>query len=633
MSAEARIPLTSISPDADRIASLQSLFPEAFTEGKVDFERLKQALGESIQTDRERYGLNWAGKSDAIHVLQSLSVGTLQPQREESVNFDTTENLIIEGDNLEVLKLLQKSYFGKVKMIYIDPPYNTGNEFIYPDNFREGLEDYLRFSGQMSAEGTATTNNKETDGRYHSKWLSMMYPRLFLAKNLLREDGVIFVSIDDHELHNLRLMMNEVFGEENFLANVVWQKKYAPSNDTVDFSYMHDYIMVYGKARPYNDAGKAIALLGRMDRTEEQNKLYKNPDNDERGLWRTDNYLCNKSADERPNLYYPIIHPKTGEEIWPNRSAVWRYSKDRHARNVSENRVWWGLTQDNKVPAYKRLFSEVRGIVSDTWWTHKDCGHNDEAKKQLKALFPDTSITFDTPKPSRLIKRMVKLASPDDGAGDDIILDFFAGSGTTAQAVLELNQEDGGRRKFVLVQLPENTADKQFPTIATITRERVRRAIKRMNDSDAARLLPGDENTPDRGFKAFTLAASNFKIWEDEQQTDQDAIARQLELFADNLLPDAAPENILFEILLKAGFDLNISRTEIMVAGHPVQSIAGGHLLVCLERVLSRAVVDGMIAQKPSSVICLDEAFHGDDALLTNTLLQMQDGGIIFQTI
>jgi adenine-specific DNA-methyltransferase len=445
MSSEVRLPLSSVAPNAERLAALKTLFPEAFTEGKIDFERLKQALGASIQTVRERYSLNWAGRTHAINALQSLSVGTLQQAREESVGFDTTEHLIIEGDNLEVLKLLQKSYFGKVKMIYIDPPYNTGNEFIYPDNFREGLEDYLKFSGQMSAEGTATTSNKETNGRYHSKWLSMMYPRLFLAKNLLRDDGVIFVSIDDHEVYNLRLMMNEIFGEENFLATIVWQKKYAPSNDTVDFSATHDYVMVYGKVRPYNGSGKAIALLGRVDRTEEQNKLYKNPDNDQRGDWASDNYLCNKSAEQRPNLYYPIIHPKTGNEIWPDRTAVWRYSQERHAQNVRENRVWWGLEQENQVPRYKRFLSEVQGVVSDTWWIHKDSGHNDEAKKQLKALFPDTSITFDTPKPSRLIKRIVKLASPDDAAGDDIILDFFAGSGTTAQAVLELNNEDGKR--------------------------------------------------------------------------------------------------------------------------------------------------------------------------------------------
>lgn len=638
MSSDVRIPLVSSSPDVGRVEALKVLFPEAFTEGRVDFDRLKQALGQAVQSDRERYGLNWAGKSQAIQALQSLSVGTLRPMREESVNFDTTENLIIEGDNLEVLKLLQKSYFGKVKMIYIDPPYNTGNEFIYPDNFREGLEDYLKYSGQMSAEGTATTSNKETDGRFHSKWLSMMYPRLFLAKNLLREDGVIFVSIDDHEVHNLRLLMNEIFGEENFLATIVWQKKYAPSNDTVDFSATHDYVMVYGRARQYSTAGKAIALLGRTSRTEEQNKIYKNPDNDDRGEWTSGDYTCNKSAEQRPNLFYPIIHPRNGNEIWPDRSAVWRYSQERHNQNVTENRIWWGSNQENEVPRYKRFLSEVQGVVSDTWWAYKDSGHNDEAKKQLKLLFADSAITFDTPKPSRLIKRIIKLASPDDVAGDDIILDFFAGSGTTAQAVLEQNREDGGNRKFILIQLPEMIESTQFPTIAHITRDRVRRVIARMDEGTASNLpfnlpLDGDATT-DVGFKALRLTASNFKTWEaGEGESDAEAIAARLDLFVANLLPDATPENILFEILIKAGYDLNVDREEIRVGGQAVYSVGGGEHLICLERDLRRETLAGMIERKPRNVICLDEAFHGDDALLTNTLLQMQDAGILFQTI
>ena len=277
---ETRMPLNSLSPNADRLAELKALFPEAFAEGKIDFDRLKQALGEAVQTDRERYGLNWAGKTNAIHALQSLSVGTLKPDRKESVNFDTTENLIIEGDNLEVLKLLQKSYFGKVKMIYIDPPYNTGNEFIYPDNFREGLDDYLKYSGQLSAEGTATTSNKETDGRYHSKWLSMMYPRLFLAKNLLRDDGAIFVSIDDHEVHNLRLLMNEIFGEDNFVASFVWQKRYSRDNRPT-VGAVHDYIVLYAK-----NSGRFAETRSLLPPDEESMAVYRNPNNDPKGRWR-----------------------------------------------------------------------------------------------------------------------------------------------------------------------------------------------------------------------------------------------------------------------------------------------------------------------------------------------------------
>ena len=316
---EDRLPLTSQDVLADKIEALRELLPEVFAEGKVDFERLKQALGESIDEGRERYGLSWAGKSEAIRNLQAQSVGTLTPLPEESVNFETTENIFIEGDNLEVLKLLQKSYHSQIKMIYIDPPYNRGGEFIYPDNFREGLEDYLRYSGQKSDEGIKLTTKAETNGRYHSKWLSMMYPRLCLARNILCQEGVIFISIDDNEVHDLRLIANEIFGEENFVACICWQKKYAPSNDTVDFSATHDFVLVYAKQRKFLESGKLVPLLSKVERTEEQNKLYKNPDNDSRGLWASDNYLCNKSIEQRPNLYYPIIHPRTGEEIYPSR--------------------------------------------------------------------------------------------------------------------------------------------------------------------------------------------------------------------------------------------------------------------------------------------------------------------------
>lgn len=501
MTDETKLPLTTPNPADDLLAQLRAAAPQIFSEGKIDLDKFKAALGEHIEPRIERYGLNWAGKSDAFRNVQQPSVGTLLPMPDASVDWDSTENLIIEGDNLEVLKLLQKPYHGKVKMIYIDPPYNTGNEFIYPDNFREGLDDYLRYSGQVSEAGIKQSTNTETSGRFHSKWLNMMYPRLFLARNLLRDDGVIFVSIDDNEVHNLRILMNEVFGEENFMANICWQKRYAPSNDTVDFSPTHDFIVVYGKNRRYTDAGKAIALLGKTERTEEQNKMYRNPDNDPRGAWRADNYLCNKTADQRPNLYYAIIHPKTGKEILPNRTAVWRYSQERHEKNVKENRVWWGLEQDNSVPAYKRFLSEVGGIVADTWWQFKDSGHNDEAKKQIKELFPDAHSVFDTPKPPRLIGRMLKLTTNhEDEDLPDIVLDFFAGSGTTGQAVLEQNEADGGNRKFILVQLPEPVGaassrddrgqeaapTRDYSTIADITRERVRRVIRKLQAQPAS---------------------------------------------------------------------------------------------------------------------------------------------------
>ncbi|MFM2296195.1 MAG: hypothetical protein RLZZ350_2608, partial [Verrucomicrobiota bacterium] len=473
---EIKLPLTSRDVSAERLVHLRELFPEAFTEGKLDLKKFPQLLGDAATDAPERYGLSWSGKSEAIRNIQTLTSGTLLPARDESVNFDTTENLIIEGDNLETLKLLQGGYHGRVKMIYIDPPYNTGNEFIYPDNFKEGLADYLRFSGQVSGEGIKLATNTETDGRYHSKWLTMMYPRLFLARNLLREDGVIFVSIDDHEVHNLRAVMNEIFGEENFVANIVWQKKYSVSNDDTGVGTMHDYIVAYSKSDEFE--------RGLFPRTEEQASRFSNPDNDPRGDWASGEYISGKSKEQRPTLWYSIRHPKTKEEIWPPPHAVWRYSKEKHLQIEKEHRLFWGAEQNYRIPRLKRYKSEAKdGVVPSTWWPHGEAGHNDAASKELAALMEQPK-TFDNPKPTSLLKRLLDLA---DSQTTDLILDFFGGSGTTAQAVMELNVQDGGNRKFILVQLPEPTERKDFPTIADITKERVRRVIKKLETEIAAK--------------------------------------------------------------------------------------------------------------------------------------------------
>lgn len=622
MPSDSRLPLTSNSPNAERLSALKTLYPEAFTEDKVDFERLKQALGDDVQTDRERYGLSWAGKSDAIHVLQSLSVGTLQPMREDSVEFDATENLIIEGDNLEVLKLLQKSYFGKVKMIYIDPPYNTGNEFIYPDNFREGLEDYLKFSGQLSAEGTATSSNRETDGRYHSKWLSMMYPRLFLAKNLLREDGVIFISIDDNEVHNLRLLMNEIFGEENYLQAIIWKRHGGGSNDSKYFAVEHEYILAYAKNKD-SMANKLRVPLNESDRLAYQGR-------DEHykvlGPYKTKSLVASRPDSPRPNLRYKITAPDNTEI-----SSEWRWEKERFDDAYKNNKAIIRKDRaDNWQVEYKIYLNgddDERTKVPRSLLTELE--RNSEGRGQLREALGDDGV-FNNPKPTGLVKYFSELSTHEN----DIILDFFAGSGTTAQAVLELNKADGGNRKFILVQLPEKTENAEFPTIAHITRERVRRVIAKMNAADSAKLDLTTGDKQDRGFKAFRLAASNFKIWQGaEGAGDDDALSAQLDLFAENLLPEASPESVLFEILLKSGYDLNAPREEILVAGQAVSSIAGGQLLICLERNISRETLQGMIRLDPAGVVCLDEAFHGDDALLTNFVLQMQDADIIFNTI
>ena len=399
-----KFPLESMDVAEEKRRQLKQLFPEAFTEARdaktgelkhsVDWEKLKASLGEVLEREGERFGLSWPGKSNLLKVIQQPSVGTLKPCREESVNFDETENLFIEGDNLEVLKLLQKSYFGKVKMIYIDPPYNTGNEFVYPDNFTESLETYLQYTGMVDSHGRKFSTNSYTEGRYHSKWLNMMYPRLFLARNLLADDGVILISIDDNEAKNLRSICDEIYGEENFVANIVWQKKYAVSNDDPGIAPMHDHILVYRQSDSFS--------RNLLPRVEKQLQRYKNLDNDPRGDWSSDNYVSNKSRSERPTLWYPIIHPKTGEEVWPSEDAVWRYSIDKHNQMVKENRLYWGPDMNYEKPRLKRFLSEIQdGVVPSTWWPFTEVGHNDEGQKETGRLIGKK--IFSTPMPKTVV--------------------------------------------------------------------------------------------------------------------------------------------------------------------------------------------------------------------------------------
>ncbi len=628
------------TPDGqqERLQELKRLFPDLFDgEGQLKLDDLKQLVGEAVH-NKERYDFTWSGKRNAKQAAYSPTTAALTYGETRSVNPDKADgNLIIEGENLESLKCLLAAYRGAVKCIYIDPPYNTGKDFVYSDNYNEERKAYWEQTGGVEA-GIKVDTNPDSDGRYHSNWLNMIYPRLLLARQLLKDDGVIFVSIDDNEVHNLRKVMDEVFGEENFLACVCWQKKYAPSNDTEDFSPMHDFIIVYCKERKYTDSGKVIGILRRLDRTEEQNKLYKNPDNDPRGLWRTDNYLCNKTADQRPNLYYPIIHPKTGEEIWPNRNAVWRYSKERHELNARENRIWWGATKDNAVPAYKRFLNDVSGVITTTWWTHQDAGHNDEAKKESRNLLCDIGVDFDTPKPVRLIKRILKLAtSPSEkpdavlGVNDvtatyqvegqvetllnekEIVLDFFAGSGTTAQAVLELNKEDNGNRQFILVQLPEQIkADSAgFKKISDITIERVKRVVNGY----------GDNPEPlDAGFSVYQLTKSHFPRvdFKPDPEVSEAENLQRLEAYISEkeaqLIGLFEPHEIRDEVLLKNGFRLNYRlQAQPQFTANSVSLADDGEksALICLDNTLSNKTVDQLLAN-PQAFICLERALNTD---------------------
>jgi adenine-specific DNA-methyltransferase len=554
-----KMSLSSEDVLGQRTEQLREFFPEAFTEGKVDFEKLKQALGEEIVTDRERYGLSWAGKSGAVRNIQTPSVATLVPDREESVEFDATENLFIEGDNLEVLKLLQKGYHGRVKMIYIDPPYNTGNEFIYPDNFREGIEDYLRYSGQANGEGMKLSTNTETSGRYHSAWLNMMYPRLFLARNLLREDGVIFVSIDDHEVHNLRAVMDEVFGEENIVATIIWQKVFSPKNTAQFFSVDHDYVLVY--ARDLN-----VWKPNLLPRSEEADSRYKNPDNDPLGPWTSSDLTAR-------NYYskgmYEVTGP-TGKKFGPGVGRYWRSNYGNFRKLDDEGRIYWGTTGTN-MPRLKRYLSEVKqGVVAQTLWSYKDVGHTQDAKKELLAHvdFETTENVLNSVKPVDLIKRMIRMST--NASSEDIILDFFAGSAPTAHAVLDLNNQDDGNRRFLCVQLPERLPkpETRLTFITDIGKERIRRVIEKLNDEDDGKLKSGGEPSQDRGFKVFKLTSSNFKIWDGAGASDEpEDLAEQLRAFAENVLPGRSREDILYEILLKSGLPLTAEVERLEVAG------------------------------------------------------------------
>jgi adenine-specific DNA-methyltransferase len=615
------------SPDvvAENVEQLKTIFPEAFTEEKVDFDVLKQLLGGAVEEREEKYGLNWHGKRRARQLALTPSTGTLRPCPEESVDWDTTKNLMIEGDNLEVLKLLQKSYSGKVKLIYIDPPYNTGKDFVYPDDFRDNIKNYLELTGQTDGEGRKISSNTEASGRFHTDWLNMMYPRLKLARTLLQDDGVILASIDDNEVDNLRRLFDDVFGEENFLGCVIWQKKYAPANDTIDFSATHDYILAYAKVRPVGPNGQYEAILAREGRSDKTNAPYKNPDNDPRGPWRADNYKCNKNADQRPNLYYPILQPNTGEEILPQRTSVWRYNRAKHEQNCKEGRVYWGVDGKNQVPAYKRFLSEVQGIVAQTIWLWNEVGHNDEAKKEVQNLFPDCPDIFQTPKPTRLIKKMLSLGTSSET--EDIVLDFFAGSGTTGHAVLDQNASDEGSRKVILVQLPEPTERKDYPTIAEITKERLRRAGKKVQDENP--MFAGD-----LGFRVFKLASSNIRAWD----PNRDDLPTTLHDSIEHLKTDRTEQDILFELLLKLGLDLTIPIEQKSIAGKAVHNIGAGTLLVCLAEQIAAAEVEPLalgiaawhkeLAPAGETTVVFRDSAFADDVAKTNLTAILQQHGL-----
>jgi adenine-specific DNA-methyltransferase len=625
-----------------KLQKLKELFPELFAENQLDWEKLKAAFGDDINFANERYVLNWAGKSDAFRVLQQPTTATLKPAPEESVNFDTTENLFIEGENLEVLKALQKAYYGKVKCIEIDPPYNTGSDsFIYPDRFSEKKEDYLKRIGDKDEEGYLLKEglfrkNSKDSGHFHSNWLSMMYPRLFLAKNLLRDDGVIFVHIDDNEVHNLRMMMNEIFGEENFVCQFIWKSRQNKDNRNITgASIDHEYILCYGRK-----------IKGSQRKTEQ----YSNPDNDHRGPWISGNMVGLATQENRPNLHYDLVNPETGVNYGKPKLG-WRYDRETMDRLIQEKRIIWPESSSGR-PRKKTFLSELYGeftgfssIIGKNIYTRTGTA-------EIESLFGFR--IFDFPKPSSLLKELVSQGS-DDG---DIVLDFFAGSSPLAHAVLELDKEDGGNRKFILVQMPEQCDENSeaykagYKTIADIAKERIRRVIQKIEKEKTEKPNLFEVGKLDLGFKVFKLSPSNFKIWRGSEIDSDEKLVQQMDAFTNPIRPGAEKQNMLYELMLKAGYEL-ASPVQYVIASGAKQSqgkkIASGstnprndsigyysinnnELIIALDA-MSEKLIEQIIAAKPQKVITLDSLFTGNDQLKTNTVLQMRDAGIDFKTI
>lgn len=605
----------------DQLTKLRQLFPEAFTEGKIDWARLKATLGEAVDLG-ERYGLGWKGKSGVFAKIQEKTVETLHADRAHSVDWDTTSNMFIEGDNLAALKILHKSYYGKVKMIYIDPPYNTGNDFVYNDDFKQTRKSYEAEAGITDDEGNVTRDDglrSNTGGHKHSNWLNMMYPRLFLARNLLRQDGVIFVSIDDNEVHNLRLMMNEIFGEENFVAQLIWERAFSPKNDAKFISNSHDYVLMY--ARNINEFN-----IGRLDRTEEANARYSNPDDDPRGPWM--------SSDISVKTYsavndYPITTP-SGRVIEPPASRCWSLSKKVFLERLHDNRIWFGPSGDG-VPRIKRFLSELRseGMTPTSLLFHKEVGHSQEGAKQVVELF-DGKGYFDGPKPVRLIKRLLTIGNAKN---NDIILDFFAGSGTTAHAISELNAEDGGNRKWICVQLGERTDEKSeafkagYHTIADISRERIRRAGAKTK-ADFADKLSERKAPLDLGFRAYAIGDSNFKRWNEQVSTAEEIRQQALELI-DPLEPNATDDDILTEVLLKRG----ISPLVTIERRNNYLFIPSESLAISLGANLTEADFARLLDSGAEQIILLSRAFGDDANLKANAMLQAEQRGVRVEVV
>ncbi|MDK8601691.1 DNA methyltransferase [Trueperella sp. HMSC08B05] len=600
-----------ITPDfaTEAAERLAELFPEVIADGKADVEKLKVLLGDDVEDARERFGLFWPGKTRAIRAAQTPTTSTLMPDKENSVDWDTTQNVFIEGDNLEVLKILQKHYYGQIKMIYIDPPYNTGNDFVYADDYADSIGNYLELTGQTDEGGKLSTNS-ESSGRFHSNWLNMMYPRLKLARNLLTQDGLIFISIDESEVDRLTLITNEIFGEHNVLGKFVWRRRQTPdSRNSSRFSLDHDYVLVIGRTVHASLTGQDI----------DQGK-YSNPDNDPRGPWMSVDLSGLASASQRPNLHYDLVDPETGFHYPPNPNRGWSKSRETMQTLLDEGRILFPKSPDGR-PREKKFLRDLRNSKTgfSSLLEKKLSNTNTEGAREVRDLLGGK--IFDFPKPLQLLKTLIAQGAHSDS----LVLDFFAGSGTTAHAVLTLNAEDGGNRRCISVQLPEPTDEKSeaykagYETISEITRERIRRASKKILEEEASK-LDGQADSLDIGFRAYKLVDTNFTKWKADSGLSEGDLIGLFSDLADSADDHARPEALLTEVLLKLGFSLTEKIEIIKVAGLSVFSVADGLVMAYLDEHTQPTLdqLRALVAKEPERLVVLEDAFQGNDELKTN---------------
>ena len=621
-----KLKMQTVNKADENFKKLAAMFPNVITEtidenGEVvraiDKDVLMQEIScKVVDGNEERYQFTWPDKKKSVLLANAPINKTLRPVRDDettptgadsegkpycssgSVDFDNTENLYIEGDNLEVLKLLQETYLGKIKMIYIDPPYNTGSDFVYADNFSQSTEEYLENSGQFDDEGNRLVKNLDSNGRFHTDWLNMIYPRLRLAKDLLADNGAIFMSIDEHEIQNLKNVANDVFGEQNFVGTVIWERAFSPKNDAKFFSDSHDYIVVYAKSLP-------DFVIGKLPRTEEANSRYKNPDNDPRGPW-TSGDLSVKTYSASSD--YPITTP-SGRVVNPPHGACWRVSKSKFEELFADNRIYFGESGTN-VPRLKRFLCDLQdGMTPTTIWKCEDVGHNQEGRQELKKLFDDKGY-FDGPKPVRLMERALLIGNLDR---ESIILDFFSGSATTAHAVMQLNAEDGGNRKFIMVQLPEETDEKSeaykagYKNICEIGKERIRRATKKIAEENPEAKFDG-------GFRVLKCDTSNMKNVYYNPAEYEPSLFASLE---DNIKEERTPEDLLFQVMLDLGVLLSSKIEETTIAGKRVFNVEDNYLIACFDDNVTEEAITEIAKQKPYYFVMRDSSM-ANDSVATN---------------